>query len=187
MVSVLGFAELPDYVRPLLWHTLFFVSCWTFSPSFNPLAEDLLIISWSYILFIVLASLQVCRLSHTSATQEAQLVFVRSLLLLFLFRSLWNLVYYKLQLNPSDHWPTWFFFFSHPNRRGSVAARSVWARQRGTSHHSHCHDVRSKAVHQQWREEAVCCNQGKPKNREHQVKVMVRTYTSFWLQRSHCE
>ena len=110
MVSVLGFAELPDYVRPLLWHTLFFVSCWTFSPSFNPLAEDLLIISWSYILFIVLASLQVCRLSHTSATQEAQLVFVRSLLLLFLFRSLWNLVYYKLQLNPSDHWPTWFFF-----------------------------------------------------------------------------
>ena len=111
MVSVLGFTELPDYVRRLLWHTLLFVSCWTFSPSFDPLAEDLLVKSWSYILFIALASFHVCRLSHTSATPRSanSLIFVRSPLLLFFFRSVWNLLDYKLQLNPADHWPTSFF------------------------------------------------------------------------------
>ena len=93
----------------------------------------------------------------------------------------------------SGHSETWFitscnwilltidprFFFSPPNRTGSGAALFVWARQRGTAHHSHCHAVRSKAVHQQWRVEAVCWRQGKPTNREHQVKLMVKTYTSL--------
>jgi hypothetical protein len=78
MVSVVGFAELPDYVRRL---------CGIHYFSFH---VDLLAPRSAYKLKIysslvgALASLHVCRLSHTSATARSanSLIFLRSLLLL---------------------------------------------------------------------------------------------------------